>query len=59
MKQWIKKVLKGTPDRQGGPSKKAKQEIEAKLETLFFIMEISIFIRSKPLLRQCRQSLHF
>ena len=37
VKQWIKKVLKGTPDRQGGPSKKAKQEIETKLETLFLL----------------------
>ena len=65
MQQWIKKILKDTPGLEGGSRKKAKERLYYYyhyyyyyIESLFIIMDIFSFIRSKSLLRQCRQSLH-
>lgn len=52
--------MKDAPDCEGGSHKKTKDSKQKltyyQIETSF-IVEIFIFVRSKPLLQHCRQSL--
>ena len=53
VEQWIMEILKDASHREGGSLKKAKEGKERLyyIEILFIIIEIFVFIRSKPLLR--------